>query len=145
VSDRKSEPKPRPAPGVDPETEPYWKATHEGRLLLQRCTVCGAYQLYPRWRCLRCRGQVEWVEAGGGGTVYSFTVIRQNFSRSFRHLIPYVVALVDLDEGPRLMTNLVGIEPADVRIGMRVRARFEPVSEDASIPLFEPEPEPADA
>jgi uncharacterized OB-fold protein len=78
------------------------------------------------------------VEAGGGGTVYSFTVIRQNFSRSFRHLIPYVVALVDLDEGPRLMTNLVDVEPDDVRIGMRVRARFEPVSEDASVPLFEP-------
>ena len=134
------EPKPRPAPGADPETEPYWKATHEGRLMVQRCTACGAHQLYPRWRCLRCRGQVEWVDAGGGGTVYSFTVIRQNFSRSFRHLIPYVVALVDLDEGPRLMTNLVGIEPDDVRIGMRVRARFERVSEDASIPLFEPDP-----
>jgi hypothetical protein len=70
--------------------------------------------------------------------VYSFTVIRQNFSRSFRHLIPYVVALVDLDEGPRVMTNLVGIDPDDVRIGMRVRVRFEAVSEDASIPLFEP-------
>ena len=140
MSDRRSEPKPRPAPGVDPETEPYWKATHDGRLLIQRCRPNGHHQLYPRWRCLRCRGEVDWVEAGGRGTVYSFTIIRQNFSRSFRHLIPYVVALVDLDEGPRLMTNLVGIEPDDVRIGMRARARFEPVSEDASIPLFEPEP-----
>jgi hypothetical protein len=73
--------------------------------------------------------------------VYSFTVIRQNFSRSFRHLIPYVVALVDLDEGPRVMTNLVGIDPDDVRIGMRVRVRSEQVSEEASVPLFEPEPE----
>ena len=139
-SDRRSEPKPRPAPIADAETEPYWKAAHEGRLIVQRCTVCGAHQLYPRWRCLRCRSQVEWVEAAGGGIVYSFTVIRQNFSRSFRHLIPYVVALVDLDEGARLMTNLVGIDPDEVRIGMRVRARFEPVSEDVSIPLFEPEP-----
>ena len=133
------EPKPRPAPGSDPETEPYWKAAHNGRLVVQRCTACGAHQLYPRWRCLRCRGHVEWVEATGGGTVYSFTVIRQNFSRSFRHLIPYVVALVDLDEGPRVMTNLVGVDPDDVRIGMRVRVKFEPVSEDASVPLFEPE------
>jgi uncharacterized OB-fold protein len=72
--------------------------------------------------------------------VYSFTVIRQNFSRSFRHLIPYVVALVDLDEGPRLMTNLVGVEPEDVRIGMPVRVTFEEVSDDASVPLFEPVP-----
>jgi uncharacterized OB-fold protein len=142
MSDRKTppEPTPRPAPGADPETEPYWTAVHEGRLLVQRCTVCGNHQLYPRWRCLRCRGQVEWVEAGGGGTVYSFTVIRQNFSRSFRHLIPYVVALVDLDEGPRLMTNLVGVEPEDVRIGMPVRVTFEEVSDDASVPLFEPVP-----
>ena len=136
---RRSEPKPRPAPVSDADTEPYWKAAHEGRLIVQRCTVCGHTQLYPRWRCLRCRGQVEWVDATGGGTVYSFTVIRQNFSRSFRHLIPYVVALIDLDEGPRLMTNLVGVDPDDVRIGMRVRVKFEPVSDDASVPLFEPE------
>jgi uncharacterized protein len=120
------------------KSEPKPKAAHEGRLIVQRCTECGNAQLYPRWRCLRCRGRVEWVDATGGGTVYSFTVIRQNFSRSFRHLIPYVVALVDLDEGPRLMTNLVGVDPDDVRIGMRVRVKFEPVSEDASVPLFEP-------
>jgi uncharacterized OB-fold protein len=135
---KRPEPKPRPAPGADPETEPFWNAVNEGRLLVQRCQLCGIHQLYPRWRCLRCRGQVEWVEAGGGGTVYSFTVIRQNFSRSFRHLIPYVVALVDLDEGPRVMSNLVGCDPADVRIGMPVRVRFESVSDEASVPLFEP-------
>jgi uncharacterized OB-fold protein len=138
MSDGKSDPKPRPAPGADPETEAFWNGVNEGRLLVQRCQSCGNHQLYPRWRCLRCRGQVAWVEAGGGGTVYSFTVIRQNFSRSFRHLIPYVVALVDLDEGPRVMSNLVGCDPADVRIGMPVRVRFESVSDEASVPLFEP-------
>ena len=133
-----SDPKPKPAPGPDPETEPYWRAAHEGRLLVQRCRSCGNHQLYPRWRCLRCRGEVEWVDASGRGTVYSFTVIRQNFSRSFKHLIPYVVALVDLEEGPRLMTNVVGCPPEDVRIGMAVRVRFEPVSDEAALPLFEP-------
>ena len=137
MAERKSEPKPRPAAGPDAESEPYWKAVNEGRLTVQRCTVCGACQLYPRWRCLRCRGQVEWIDAAGGGTVYSFTVIRQNFSRSFRHLIPYVVALVDLDEGARLMTNIVGCGPDDVAVGAAVRVRFEPVSEDAALPLFE--------
>ncbi len=86
-----------------------------------------------------CRGPVEWVEASGRGTVYSFTVIRQNYSRPFRDWIPYVVALVDLEEGPRVMTNIVGCEPDVVRIGMAVRARFEPVSDDAGIALFSPE------
>ncbi len=131
-------PKPRPAPIPDPDSEPYWAAALEGRLLIQRCEACGAHQLYPRDRCISCRGPVAWVEASGNGTVYSFTIIRQNYSRSFKHLIPYVVALVDLDEGPRLMTNLVGCDPDSVGIGMRVRATFEQVSDQAGIALFTP-------
>ena len=129
--------KPRPAPRPDPESAPYWAATVEGRLVVQRCPSCGHHQLYGRAHCLSCRGPVEWVDASGQGTIYSFTVIRQNMSRSFRHLVPYVVALVDLDEGPRLMTNIVGCDPSDVRIGATVRVRFEPVSDEAAIPLFE--------
>jgi len=132
-----SDPKPRPAPRADPESEAYWSATLEGRLVVQRCTGCGHHQLYARAHCLRCRGPVDWVPATGRGTIYSYTVIRQNFSRSFKHLLPYVVALVDLEEGPRLMTNVVGCEPGDVRIGSAVRVRFEPVSDEAALPLFE--------
>jgi uncharacterized OB-fold protein len=131
-------PRPRPAPTPDADSAPYWAAAHEGRLVVQRCTTCGHTQLYPRDRCLVCRGPVEWVEASGRGTVYSFTVIRQNYSRPFRDWIPYVVALVDLEEGPRVMTNIVECEPDAVRIGMAVRARFEPVSDEAGIALFTP-------
>ncbi|HLG92430.1 MAG TPA: Zn-ribbon domain-containing OB-fold protein [Acidimicrobiales bacterium] len=131
------EAKPRPAPVPDPESEPFWAATLEGRLLVQRCGACGRAQLYPRPHCLACRGPVEWVAASGRGQVYSFTVIRQNPSRSFRHLIPYVVALVDLEEGPRLMTNIVGCDPSEVQVGTPVRVRFEQVSEQAALPLFE--------
>jgi len=131
-------PKPRPAPVLDPDTEAYYAAAREGRLLVQRCGSCGASQLYARDRCLRCRGEVDWVEASGRATVYSFTVIRQNYQRPFRDQLPYVVALVDLEEGPRIMTNIVGCDPGDVRIGMALRARFEPVSDDAGIALFEP-------
>ena len=104
---------------------------------LQRCPRCGHCQLYARAHCLACRGPVDWVTSAGLGTIYSFTVIRQNPSRSFRHLLPFVVALVDLDEGPRMMSNIVGCDPADVVIGARVRVRFEPVSEQAAVPLFE--------
>ena len=133
------EPKPRPAPVPDPEAADFWSATLEGRLLVQRCTTCGHHQLYPRVHCTECRSACELVESSGKGTVYSRTVIRQNLSRSFRHLVPYVVALVDLDEGPRLMTNIVNAVPDDVRIGDRVRVLFEPVSDQAALPLFEPD------
>jgi len=132
-----SDVKPRPAPRPDPESAPYWAAALEGRLVVQRCTSCGRHQLYARAHCLACRSPVEWVDASGRGTIYSFTVIRQNMSRSFRHLVPYVVGLVDLEEGPRLMTNIVGSDPADVRVGAPVTVRFEQVSDEAAIPLFE--------
>lgn len=131
-------PKPRPAPNPEPEAVEYWSAALDGRLVFQECRRCGNRQLYARDRCLRCRGEVDWVEASGLGTVYSFTVIRQNYARPFKDWMPYVVALVDLDEGPRIMTNVVGCDPEDVHIGMPVRARFEPVSEAAAVALFEP-------
>ena len=85
-------PRPRPVPVPDPETAPYWEGADEGRLLVQRCTRHGHHQLYPRPHCVVCRGPVEWREASGRATVYSFTVIRQNMARPFRDLIPYVVA-----------------------------------------------------
>jgi len=132
-------PKPRPAPIPDHDSAPYWQALHDGRLLVQRCEDCDAVQLYPRDRCLACRGPVTWEEASGRGTVYSFTVIRQNYARPFRDWIPYVVALVDLEEGPRLMTNLVDCDPDAVQVGMGVRARFEVVSDDAGIAVFVPD------
>ncbi|MHB8330025.1 MAG: Zn-ribbon domain-containing OB-fold protein [Acidimicrobiales bacterium] len=131
-------PKPRPAPVPEPEAAAYFAAARDGRLVVQRCDACGAHQLYPRHRCLACRGPVSWIEATGRGTVYTFTVIRQNYSRPFRDWVPYVVALVDLEEGPRVMTNVVGCDPQDVHIGMAVRAHFEAVSDDAGIALFEP-------
>ena len=133
-------PKARPAPVPDTDTAEYWKAAHDGRLLVQRCVACGHAQLYARDRCRRCRGAVAWEEASGRGTVYSFTVIRQNYQRPFRDWVPYVVALVDLEEGPRVMTNVVGCDPGLVSIGMAVRARFEALSDDVGIALFEPEP-----
>jgi uncharacterized OB-fold protein len=132
-------PKPRPASVPEPEAVRYWAEARQGRLVVQRCDVCGHHQLYPRSACLTCRGPVSWVEASGKGTVYSYTVIRQNYSRPFRDWIPYVVALVDLAEGPRVMTNVVGCDPEEVHVGMAVRARFEAVSEEAGIALFEPE------
>ena len=106
---RRAAPQAPPGAHARRRLRPVLAAAHDGRLVVQRCTDCGARQLYARDRCLVCRGPVEWVEASGRGTVYSFTVIRQNYSRPFRDWIPYVVALVDLEEGPRVMTNIVGL------------------------------------
>jgi uncharacterized OB-fold protein len=81
---------------------------------------------------------VRWEDASGFGTVYSFTVLRQHYSRSLRHLLPMVVALVDLAEGPRIMTNIVNVDPEDVRVGMPVEVYFERVSDHAALPFFAP-------
>ena len=132
--------KPREGPPADLEMAPYWAATLEGRLLIQRCVPHGHAQLYGRAHCITCRGEVRWEDASGFGTVYSFTVLRQHHSRSLRHLLPLVVALVDLAEGPRIMTNLVDVAPEAVRVGMRVEVYFERVSDHAALPLFTPVP-----
>ena len=136
MTDAAKPPRPRPVPVPDPESAPYWDAANEGRLLVQRCTRHGHHQLYPRPHCVVCRGPVEWQEASGRATVYSFTVIRQNMVRPFRDLIPYVVALVDLEEGPRLMTNIVGSDPGDVTVGAPVHVRFDEVTEGVRLPFF---------
>jgi uncharacterized OB-fold protein len=83
------------------------------------------------------------MEASGEGTVYTRTIVRQAHIEPFKSMVPYVVALIELDEGPRMMSNVVGCAPEDVKIGARVRVLFEPVSDDAAVPLFELAPGPA--
>jgi uncharacterized OB-fold protein len=83
------------------------------------------------------------MEASGDGAVYTLTIVRQAHIEPFKSMVPYVVALIDLDEGPRLMSNVVGCAPEDVKIGARVRVLFEPVSDEAAVPLFELAPGPA--
>jgi uncharacterized OB-fold protein len=130
--------KPRPAPLPDPESAAFWAETLEGKLAVQECSVCGHRQLYARSLCTNCHSaSLTWVTTNGEGTVYSRTIIRQKPSRSFKHMIPFVVALIDLDDGPRLMSNVVGTPAEDVKIGDRVRVVFEPVSDAAALPLFE--------
>ena len=138
MSEPAKPPRPRPVPVPDPETAPYWDAANEGRLLLQRCTRHGHRQLYPRPHCVVCRGPVEWEEASGRATVYSFTIIRQNMVQPFRNLIPYVVALVDLEEGPRLMTNIVDCDFDKIKIGQPVRLVFKPSDGGPPVPMFTP-------
>ena len=123
----------RPYPELDAETRPFWEALAQGRFEVQRCTACGKHVFYPRLVCPHCGGgPLEWVSASGRGTVHSFTVVHRA-PPAFAAEVPYVVALVDLEEGPRMMTRLLGAEPAEVHIGMPVQVAIEG---DPPLPYF---------
>jgi uncharacterized OB-fold protein len=129
-----------PRPVADWETRGYWEGAGRHELVLQRCRACGTVQHRPRALCVTClRDEIEHFVASGRGTVYTFTVTEQNQAPPFRDAVPYVLAYVELEEGPRLLTNIVGCEPADVRIGMPVRAEFRTAPSDAlGVPVFRP-------
>lgn len=119
---------------ADPTTEPFWNACAKGQLTVQRCTSCGAHQFYPRPICLACEStSLEWVNAGGGGTIYSITTVRMPVSDELPP--PYLLALVDLDEGPRLLTN---IEAETAQIGDRVSVAWRPREGLPPLPVFKP-------
>lgn len=128
----------RPLPAPDNVSTPYWEAATRGELLFQECPECGNRQLYPREMCTLCAAKPEWRTATGRGTVYTYTIIRQNWAEPFRSMLPYVVAMVELEEGPRLMANVTGVDPEEVTVGMPVEAWFETVEEGAAIPMFRP-------
>jgi len=125
----------RAFPVADAVTTPFWEGVAEGVLRVQRCGACGRHVFYPRAVCPHCTtGELAWVEAGGGGRVHSFTVVHRA-PAEYREEAPYVVALVELDEGVRLMTRLVDVAPADVRVDMPVEVAIQG---DPRLPYFRP-------
>lgn len=109
---------------VSPDAQPFWDAAAEGRLVLPKCRRCGTVIWYPRHLCSNCGStEVDWIEASGRGTVYSFTVVH-NGEQAFAAAAPYVIAYVELDEGPRVLTNLLG-PAAGWAVGAAVRAVFD--------------------
>ena len=124
-------------PQPTPLSAPYWRAAREGRLVVQRCASCEHLQFYPRSLCTRCAGtRLTWHACCGGGRVKSYTVIRRAVSAAYEPDVPYVVALIELDEGPTLLSNVVGCAPEAVRIGARVRVRFDAWTPDVVVPVF---------
>jgi uncharacterized protein len=127
----------KPLPETDGVSAPYWRAAAEGRLLLQRCAACGHHQFYPRAHCVRCGGgDPVWEEASGRGVVHTFTVIHRNGTPGFAEELPYVVAIVELEEGPRMTANVIGVEPDEVFVDMPVQATFVKVSDEIGFPQF---------
>jgi uncharacterized OB-fold protein len=127
-------------PGLrDDATSPYWKAAAEHRLALPRCLDCETVFFYPRLRCPSCwSDRLEWVDAAGTGTVWSFTWVHVPFyDDAWNDDVPYCVGLVELDEGVRLVTNIVGVAPDEVAVGDRVRVVFDDVTAEVTLPKFD--------
>jgi len=134
-----TKPSRKPLPRIDEESRGYWEALARHELYFQRCRDCGTKRFYPRALCPACLSSAtEWVRASGRGTVYSFTVTYQNQAPGFREELPYVLAIVELDEGVRMMTNVVGCAPDAVRVGMRVEVVFEDVTPEITLAKFRP-------
>jgi uncharacterized OB-fold protein len=129
---------PAPAPVVSIESRPFWDATAEGRLLLPRCDDCGVTIWYPRAICPQCwSGAVSWFEGSGRGHIYSYTLVSRG-QGAYRDAGPYVLAYVELEEGPRIMTNIVDAEPSALGIGLPVEVVFHDTGEGAALPRFRP-------
>lgn len=126
-------------PSPDFETEPFWAGCREGRFLIRHCNACGEDHFYPRPFCPKCwSDDVEWKQAAGTATLYTYSIVRQNDLPPFPERVPYVAAIVELDEGPRVMTNVEGCEFDDLEIGMRVAVDFKALTDDVTIPIFRP-------
>jgi uncharacterized OB-fold protein len=128
----------KPLPIPDGDSKTYWEGCSEGKLLIQHCLDCEKHIFYPRAVCPHCMSDcLEWIESSGKGKVYSYTISRRGAGSAFADDAPYVVALIDLDEGVRMMSNIIHINVEDVRCDMPVEVVFQD-QEGMEIPKFQP-------
>ena len=130
----------RALPDPDASERPFFEAAARGELRYQRCPACSHAQFYPRAVCTACGADPAWATASGRGTIHTFTVVRQNFMPPFKDELPYVVAMVELAEGVRMMGNVTGCAPEDVHVGMAVEAYAVECEEGLAVPFWRPAP-----
>lgn len=131
----------RPTPVAQPESDQYWEAARNGELWLQRDKSTAEYQFYPRGFSLSdSNGELEWVKASGKAVLHTFSIVHQAPHPAFASEIPYITAIVELEEGPRMAANIVGVEPdpSNIEIGMALQAVFTKVDENYTLPNFTP-------
>ena len=126
-------------PHIDEMSRPYWEGAKRHELLLQKCQECGHYRYPPGETCPSCLSdKLEWVKVSGRGSVYTWTVFHQAYHPAYKDDIPYAVVAVELEEGPRMITNLVNCRIEDIKVGMPVEVVFDDVTEEVSLPKFRP-------
>jgi uncharacterized OB-fold protein len=125
------------APRSGREATPHWKAAHDGRLLLPFCTTNHHFCWPPAQRCPTCHGSIAWRESGGAGVVETFSIVRRPVQPEWKDREPYVVAFVRLDDGGRLLSNIIDCPPEDVHCGARVTCTFvETTDPELGLPVF---------
>lgn len=124
---------------LNDENKPYFEATKDQKLVIQYCSVCHTHQFYPRVFCMNCFSDaVQWVEASGKGKLYSYSVVKKTFIPEYKDKVPYIVALIDLEEGVRLMSHMVDIDEGDLFVGMEVSVVFREQIGEYKLPQFVP-------
>lgn len=138
----------KPLPAITDQTRPFWSGAKNGKLMLQRCQKCATFNFFPKPWCIECGSRaLVWAEAQPFGTVYSYTISRTVAMNSpvWEADLPVLMCLVDLDDGARMYAQVTDCQPQDIRIGMRVQAYFEAISNEASIPKFRLADSPSEA
>ena len=130
----------KPLPDTaDPLSAPYWEGTKRRELLVRKCKGCGEYQWPPRPMCVCCHSfDFEWVKVSGRGTLYTYTVVNRAFNLAFEDDVPYGIAVVELEEGPRMVGNSVDMNPMDLKVGMPLEAVFNDVTEEVTLVNWKP-------
>jgi uncharacterized protein len=119
------------------DSKPYWEAAQAGRLVFKKCLACAHLQFPPRHLCPKCwSDQAEWITSAGSGRVHSFSIVHRAPTPAYAAKAPYVIAMIDLAEGPRMLTNIVGGDALEIQIGDEVSAVFEPEADGSVLPQF---------
>ena len=132
---------PIPPPVPQPESDFYWEKCKAHELWLRHCRACDKAYFYPRDICPECFSRdTDWIQSSGRGVLHTFCIVHRGPTPAFRDKVPYVVAVVELDSGARMPTNLVEVEadPEHVKIGMAVEVTFEDLDDNISLPMFRP-------
>jgi len=129
----------KPLPEITPVMRPFWDAARRHELVVQRCAGCGLHRFPARDICSRCLSRsTDWAPVTGRGTVFSWTVMHQVYHPGFADEVPYAVVVVELEEGARLVSNLVGCPIGDIVAGLPVEVTFEDVTPEVTLPKFRP-------